>query len=269
MGTLLLEGRYFNDQDLAGGRQVAVVDAIVARSAWPGQSALGKRLEAEHMNDQGGFEERWTQVVGVVEHIYSHSLSRQLRGEIYFPYEQSPREHLAFALRTRVEPLSLTAAIRETLRRRDPKMALSKVRPMTAYVETAKGPAAFTAVLSTLRALALLLAAIGIYGVIYYSVSRRMHEMGVRMALGARWKRRSSHDLARGLAFTGIGLALGIAGAIGASHELAGLVYGVPLSDPITYSSAIVVITVTAILACWRPASKASSANPADVLRAE
>jgi len=270
MGTRLLEGRYFDDQELAGGRQVAVVDEIVARSAWPGQSAIGKKLEAEHMNDRGGFEERWTEVVGVVEHVYSHSLSRQLRGEIYFPYEQSPREHLAFALRTKVERLSLAGAIREKLRRRDPKMALSKVRPMTAYVETAKGPAAFTAVLSTIfAALALLLAAIGIYGVIYYSVSRRMHEMGVRMALGASGSDVRRMILREGLAFTGIGLALGIAGAIGASHQLAGLVYGVPLSDPITYSSAIVVITVTAILACWRPSSKASSANPASVLRAE
>jgi putative ABC transport system permease protein len=270
MGTRLLEGRTFDDRDRAGGNQVAVVDEIVAHSTWPNQSAVGKRIEAEHMNDRGGFEERWTEIVGVIEHIDHHSLARQLRGEIYFPYEQSPREHLAFGVRALVDPLSLAGPIREKLRQRDPKMALFKVRPMAAYVETAKAPAAFTAVLAaTFAALALLLAAIGIYGVTYYSVSRRMHEMGVRMALGANGRDVMRMIFSEGLIFTGIGMVLGFLGAIAASRELAGLVYGVPLSDPLTYGVVLVVIPATAILACWRPASKASSANPADVLRAE
>jgi putative ABC transport system permease protein len=137
-------------------------------------------------------------------------------------------------------------------------------------VETAKAPAAFTAVLAAaFAALALVLAAIGIYGVTYYSVSRRMHEMGVRMALGANGRDVMRMIFSEGLMFTAIGMVLGSLGAIAASRELAGLVYGVPLSDPLTYGVVLVVIPATAILACWRPASKASSANPADVLRAE
>ncbi len=270
MGTRLLEGRYFDDHDQAGGHQVAIVDETVARSTWPNQSAVGKKIEAEHMNEKGGFEDRWAEVVGVVEHVSNHSLSKQLRGEIYFPYEQSPREHLAFAIRTRVDPLSLSGTVREMLRRRDPKMSLSKMRLMTAYVDAAKAPAAFTAVLATIfAALALVLAAIGIYGVIYYSVSRRMHEMGVRMALGASGRDVVWMVLREGLAFTAIGMVLGVVGAIGASRALAGLIYGIPLSDPLTYGFALAVIPITALLACWRPAAKASSANPADVLRAE
>src|SRR6202023_448884 len=146
-------------------------------------------------------------------------------------------EHLAFAVRALVDPLSLAAPIREKLRQRDPKMALFKVRPMTAYVETAKAPAAFTAVLAaTFAALALLLAAIGIYGVTYYSVSRRMHEMGVRMALGA-----SGSDLVllvmrEGLALTALGMALGLAGSLALSRLLQGLIYGVSTTDPVSYA---------------------------------
>ncbi len=269
MGGKLVEGRFFNAMDRAGGRQVVLVDDLLARSAWPGQSPLGKKIEAEHFT-RDGIVPVWSEVVGVVEHIRNHSLSKKLRPEIYIPYEQTAREHLSFAVRTRVEPLALAETIRQELRRRDKDLALSKVRPMTSYIERATAPMRFNAVLSGIFAgLALLLAAIGIYGVISYSVSRRMHEMGVRMALGA-----SSSDVLRlvmreGLTLTGFGMLLGAAGALLASRALHSLIYGISAIDPATYGVATAVIAMAALLGCWRPASKAASANPVDAIRAE
>jgi predicted permease len=269
MGTKLLEGRLFDDRDRTGGRQVVLVDDMLARSAWPGQSAVGKKIEAEHFT-WNGIVPVWSEVVGVVEHIRNHSLSKRLRGEVYIPFTQTPREHLSFAVRTRVDPVALAGAIRQELRQRDPDLALSKVRPMTTYVERATAPVRFTAVLAGIFAgLALLLAAIGIYGVISYSVSRRMHEMGVRMALGA-----TSSDVLRlvmreGLALTGAGMLLGVGGALFVSRAFESLIYGISATDPITYAVAITVIPAAAILGCWRPASKAASVNPMDALRAE
>ncbi len=269
MDTKLLSGRFFDEQDRANGRQVVLVDDMLARSAWPGQSAIGKKIEGEHLTSQG-FQPVWSEVVGVVEHIRNHSISQERRGEIYIPLEQSPREHLSFAVRTHVEPSALADTIRRALHERDPGLALSKVRPMTMYVERATAPARFVAVLAgAFAALALIFAAVGIYGVISYSVSRRKHEMGVRMALGA-----SSSDVLRlvmgeGLVLTGGGLLLGIVAAFAGARYLRTLVYGISVSDPLTYIVAALVISIAALIGCWWPASRAASANPVDAIRAE
>lgn len=269
MGTRLVEGRLFDDQDRAGGRQVVIVDDLLARTAWPGQSAVGKKIEAEHITRKG-FVPVWSEVVGVVEHIRNHSLSKQLRAEIYIPFTQTPREHLSFAIRTHMEPAGLTDTIRRELYNRDKDLAISNVHPMINYVDRATAPARFTAVLAGVFAgLALLLAAVGIYGVVSYSISRRMHEMGVRMALGA-----SASDVVRlvmgeGLVLTASGLVLGVVGALLVSRYVHSLIYGISAIDPVTYAIAITVIPAAAILGCWRPASKAASANPVDAIRAE
>jgi predicted permease len=269
MGTRLLEGRFFDEQDRADGRPVLIVDELLARSTWPGQSALGKRLQSEHFTSTG-IRPVWAEVVGVVEHVRNHSLSQQLRPEIYIPFDQSPRTHLSFVVRTRVDPLSLAGTIRQELHQRDSALAISKVRPMTAYVERAAAPVTFTAMLSGIFAgLALLLAAIGIYGVIYYSVSRRMHEMGVRMALGANGRDVVRLVMREGLWLTAVGMTLGLAGSLAVSHYLRTLVYGISATDPLTYAVALATIPAAAILGCWRPAARAARANPVDAIRAE
>jgi len=269
METRLLEGRYFDDQDRASGRRVVIVDESLARATWPGQSALGKKLETEHFSN-GGFKPGWAEVVGVVEHIRHHSISKQVRGEIYIPFEQSSRPHLSYVLRTRVDPLSLADPVRDLLRRRDRDLALSKLRPMTTYMDRAKSPARFTAVLAAIfGALALVLAAIGIYGVVHYSVSRRTHEMGVRMALGASGSDVLRLVLREGLVLTAIGMAIGLAGALAVSRSLQGLIYGISSVDPLTYAAALLVIPAAAILGCWRPARLAARSNPLDTIRTE
>ena len=269
MGTRVLEGRLFDDQDRESTRPVVIVDDMLARTAWPGQSAIGKKIEAEHFTNKG-IVPVWSEVVGVVEHIHNHSLSTKKRAEIYIPFTQTPREMLTFAVRTRMDPGSLTETIRKELHKRDKDLAMSNVRPMIAYVDQATAPARFTAVLAgAFAGLALLLAAVGIYGVVSYSISRRMPEMGVRMALGA-----SAGDVLRqvmreGLILTAVGLVLGAGGALVISQYMGSLVYGISTMDPVTYVAALAVIPAAAMLGCWRPAARAASANPVDALRAE
>jgi hypothetical protein len=163
MNTRLLEGRYFDEQDRTGALRVVVVDELLARTAWPGESAIGKMIQAEHTGP-GGFTQDWSQVVGVVEHVRNHSLSKQVRPEIYVAWEQSPRSPLTFAVRVAGDPISLVPAIRRELAHRNPNLAISKVRAMTGYVESALGPANFTALLAAIFAgMALFLAGVGIY----------------------------------------------------------------------------------------------------------
>src|SRR5262249_7256813 len=192
-----------------------------------GQPALGKRLEVEQYID-GGFVNKWAEVVGVVEHIKGHSLLRAVRGQIYIPYRQSSREHLSFVVRTAGNPLALAASVRNELSGIDNTLAISKLRPMQEYVAIAMGPTRFTAILAGIFAgLALLLATVGIYGVVSYSVSQRKHEMGVRMALGAGYVDILKVIIGEGLALALAGLAVGVAASLLLSGYLEELLFGV------------------------------------------
>ena len=269
MGTRLLEGRYFDAQDRAGFRPVLIVDDLLARTTWPGQSAIGKKIETEHVVN-GGFAPVSSVVVGVVEHIRNHSLTKQVRPEIYIPFEQSPRSPLSYVLRTSVDPLSLVPAIRALLHRRDPSLALAKVRAMTDYVARDIAPAGFTAVLAAIfSALALVLAAAGIYGVLNYQVSRRLPEMGIRMALGAGTRDVFRLVLGHGLALAAAGAILGTVATMLAARWLSALVYGVSPRDPLSFGLALLLLPAVALLGCWRPAVRAAAADPVTTIRAE
>jgi predicted permease len=269
MGVRLLEGRYFDQRDRAGGRQVVIVDELLARSTWPGQPAVGKRLEASHAVKYG-LALVPSEVVGVVEHVRNHSLTREVRGEIYVPFAQSPRSPLTFAVRSRGDALALVPAIREMLRRRAPGLAMAKVRPMTAYVAREIAPVSFTAVLAAVfGVLALLLAATGIYGVLNYQVSRSLPEMGIRMAMGARGRDVIHLVLREGMRLTFAGIVMGAVAALAAARWLAALVYGISARDPLSYALALVLLPAAALFGCWRPARRAASADPSQIIREE
>jgi predicted permease len=269
MGAHLLEGRYFDPQDRANTRQVAIVDDLLARTTWPGQSAIGKRIVAEHVTNDG-FRPILTVVVGVVEHLHNHSLTRQVRGQIYMPFEQSPRSPLTFVVRTRVDPLSLAPAIRRMLHDRSKTAAMAKVRPTTEYVSREISPVSFTAVLAAIfGALALLLAATGVYGVFNYQVSRRRPEIGIRMALGARTGQVVRMILREVGALAAAGVLLGAAAALVAARGLGTLLYGVGPFDPLSYGLALLFLPAAALVGGWRPAGRAAAANPAELIREE
>jgi ABC-type antimicrobial peptide transport system permease subunit len=191
-----------------------------------------------------------------------------VRGVIYFPVQQSPRSPLTFVLRAGVDPLSLVPAVRAKLHEHSPKLALGKIRPMTGYVERAKAPAGFTAVLATIFGLlALVLASTGIYGVLNYQVSRRLPEMGIRAAVGANARDLLALILHEGLVLAAIGVALGALSALAAGRWLGTLLYGVSARDPLSYGLALFLLPAAALLGCWLPARRAATANPADMIR--
>jgi putative ABC transport system permease protein len=269
MGARLREGRYFDRQDRAGGRQVATVDELLARTTWPGQSAIGKKIVAEHAGENG-FEPRLSVVVGVVEHLHNHSLTKQVRGQIYMPFEQSERGPLTFVLRARVDPLPLVPAIRGMLHARSKAAAMAKIRPMADYVSREIAPVSFTAVLAAIfGALALLLAATGVYGVFNYQVSRRRPEMGIRMALGAHARDVLGMVLREVGALAAAGVLLGAVAALIAARWLGTLLYGVGPFDPLSYGLALLFLPAAALVGGWRPAGRAAAANPAELIREE
>lgn len=269
MRARLIAGRFFDDRDRAGSHPVVIVDRLLAESAWPGRNPAGQRLEIEQFHN-GAFAPVTAEVVGVVEHLQHHSLTARPRGQIYIPYPQSPRPHLTFVARTSGDPLALARDLQRALAALDPQLAVSKVRTLASYVERAAAPAGFTALLAGIfAALALLLAAIGVYGVIAGSVAQRERELGVRLALGAR-----GADLARlvageGLLLTAAGLAFGLAASLGVSRWLRSLVAGVAPWDPVTYLLAAAVVLLVALAACLRPAWRAAHADPLSAIRSE
>jgi len=164
MGIRLIEGRYFDARDRAGAPNAVIVDEVVARHTWPGRSPIGKPIEAEHMIEQGLVLVP-SVVVGVVEHVSNHSLTKEVRGQISSPFAQNLRGGFpeTFVLRTAVAPMSLVPAIRRLLQQNTTPLAMDKVRPMTEYLDREIAPAGFTAMLAKLfGALALLLAAYGV-----------------------------------------------------------------------------------------------------------
>jgi len=269
MGARLIEGRFFTPQDRESGMQVAIVDSVLARTTWPGKSPVGQRIEFEHY-DNGRFVPRWAEVVGVVENLRHHGLTTPARGQIFVPYPQSSRPHLSFAVRTTLDPSSLAEPIRAALRQLDPEVAASRFQPMTVYVERALGPAGFSALLSgVFAALALALAAVGVYGVVSYSVSQRFSEMGLRAALGASASDIQRTVLGEGVRMSIAGIVLGVIGSLAVSRYFEALVYGITVLDAPTYLVSVIVVLAAALAGCWIPARKAASANPADALRAD
>ncbi|HXD31548.1 MAG TPA: ABC transporter permease [Pyrinomonadaceae bacterium] len=267
IGAQLIAGRSFDKHDTAEGHPVVIVDSMLARQTWSNDSPLGRRINIERFTDEG-FANGWAEVVGVVEHIKGQSLLKSIRGQIYIPYPQSSREHLSFVLRTSQDPSALAGLVRKEISEIDKTRAIAKVRPMEDYVSRALAPTNFTTVLATVFAVvALLLATVGIYAVVSYSVSQRTHEMGVRMALGARPANILRLVLKEGLALTAVGVTLGLAGALVLSNYISSLLFEVTAKDPLTYFVMALVIPLASIAACWRPARKAASGNVLDALR--
>ena len=267
MGTRLLAGRYFNEQDTAESRDVAIIDEKLANQEWPGQSAIGKKINAQHHMD-GPFVHKWTEVVGVVEHIKVHNMLRPVRSQIYMPFTQSTRWHMSYAVRASGDLSSLVPAMREELAKIDKNMAMAKIRPMDDYVSKAMAPTNFTVVLAGIfAAFALLLATIGIYGVISSSVSQRTHEIGIRMALGAAPLDILQLIIKEGLRLTIIGLVIGFAVSFWLTGYLQNMLFGITPTDPMTYAVIVGLIPLAAIVACWRPARKAAAGSPMDALR--
>jgi predicted permease len=271
IGATLLAGREFEDQDDAVHTHVAIVDDTVAEQIWPGQDAIGKKLSVED-SPAGAFQfiREPVVVIGVVKHIQAHSLTSKGRGQIYLPVPLAPRPAFSLVVRTTASIETFAAYVQRAVKKLDKEMPVSNLRPQMEYVEKARAQTRFVTVLAgALAALALFLAAIGIYGVTSYSVAQRKREIAIRMAVGA-----NSADVGRmvlrqsGLPVV-VGVLAGLAMAAALTPLLSGLLYGVRPSDPLTYGAISVVLAAVGILACYIPARRATKVDPMIALRCE
>jgi predicted permease len=267
-GVELLQGRAFTEADAPGAEPVAIVDERLARRLWPDTSPLGRRLRLDP--NSTGAPDTWVSVIGVVRHVRHRSLIEPLNEQVYFPLSQAFRNPVAYLLRTTGDPAALAPAVRAVVRGIDPSLPIYETQPLTAYLERARGVQRFTMILvAAFAGLALVLAAIGLYGVIAYVVVQRRREFGVRLALGATSREIGRLVLAEGLRLTALGGAFGLVGALAAGQLLRGLLVGVSPFDAFALAAPLPLVGLVALAACLWPARRAIEANVLDVLRAE
>jgi predicted permease len=269
MGIPLREGRVFDDRDQFESPPVIIVNERFAQKFFPGQNPMGKRIQPGFSADEG--PEKMREIVGVVGNVKHLSLRNEDSPEMYLPRTQIPFNIMSLVVRTNVQnPSGLTAAIRKELNGLDASIPLTSVRVFDEYISRSLARPRFNALLLSIFAgTALVLTAIGIYGVMAYSVAQRTNEIGIRIALGA--AKSSIFRLVVGQAMTlvAISVVVGLVDAFAATRVLQGLLFGVGASDPTTFGAIVLLISAVAFLAAWLPARRAARVDPMIALRAE
>lgn len=267
LGIPLVEGRYLTAQDAEGTPRAAVLSKNLAARYWPGESALGKRFRFPGDGSEAG----WVTVVGVVGDLEHYNVYNGPLPLLFVPLSQRPERTLSIALRTAAaDPMTLAPAVRQALTELDPDQPFDELQPMEAVIsDNFAGLRLITLVLGVFGVIALLLAALGTYGVISYSVGQRSYEIGVRMALGAlRWDvLRMILTQAGRLAL--VGIAFGMVGALGLSRLMSSLLFGVGTMDPVTFGGMAAVLLAVALLASFLPGRRASLVDPNVTLRSQ
>jgi predicted permease len=269
MGIRFLKGRGFTDEDNSSGPGVAIVSQSVARTLWPGEDPIGKRLT---MEDEPRPQD-WLTIVGIVDDVRQQSLADQPLPAIYQPYQQVTRSfflsHMSFVVRGAANPQSIAAGLRDVLHDVDKNQPVS-IAALTDLADADTAEKWFQArLISTFSLLALLLAAIGIYGVLAYAVTERTREIGIRMALGAKKGDITRMLLKRTLVLVLAGVALGGCGALVLTRVLAKFLFEVKPNDPATFLSVASILAVTGIIAGLLPAQRATKVDPVVALRWE
>ena len=266
MGIRLLSGRRLDERDRAGAPPVAVVSALAARTYWPGVNPLGRRLAAD-WTKAGPV---WREIVGVVESTRHFGLEAPQKAEVYLPHAQAPSPFMMLVVRTQGDPSGVVPAVRAQIARMDPEQSVVGFQTMEELLEKSGSRRRFqTALVAAFAFLALLLAAIGIYGVIAHGVAQRNREIGVRLALGARPQDVVALVLRNGMALIVAGTSLGLLGAVALSRTLASLLFAVSPFDPATYGSVAGVLGLVAGVSAYIPSRGAAKVDPLVALRDE
>jgi putative ABC transport system permease protein len=266
MDAQLLAGRIFTYQDSAGTPPVIIIDESLAKLAWPGENPIGKQLQLQPTGTPDGFAE----VIGVVEHMRQHDLTRDLLHQIYYPIGQGTPTVMTFVVETALDPVSLVPTVRQTVESMDPDLPVSRLTPMSTYLSEGRAQARFSLVLMTvLGAVALLLTAVGVFGVISYSVSQRTREFGIRLALGEDPRRTRRSVVLGGMRLVLMSIGIGLVSSLVVTRLIARLLYQVRPADPITFAGIGLLLAVVALLACYLPARRATRVDPALTLRSE
>jgi putative ABC transport system permease protein len=264
LGITLKEGRDFDERDVAGRPDVVIVNERLAREFWPGQSALGRRIRMEDDRMLDG------EVVGVVGDVRMVGLDQAPRAQLYWPMAQNPFGLASVLVKTSGRPESLVAGVKAAIAAVDPALPVAKVASLDEIVGDALRRPRFTFVLLLAFALsAALLAGLGLFGVLSYSVAQRLPEMGVRLALGARPKDVARLVFREGAAVAAIGALAGLLGALALAGLLGGLLYETNPRDPLAFAGVAVFVAMTTLLAAALPARRASRVEPLRALRAE
>jgi putative ABC transport system permease protein len=268
MGVRLLRGRFFNEYDNEKSQRVCLIDQNLAQQFWPKDDPIGKRIVTEL--PKPGEPMKWLTVVGVVSHVKNYGVDQPSRIETYVPFAQDVNSSAAIVLRSTADPAVLTSAVREALRSLDSDVPLFNVQTLEEVVGETVAPRRLSVILlSAFAALALTLAAIGIYGVMSYAVSQRTQEFGIRMALGAKTGDVLRLVLRRAMSLLAIGAGIGLAGAFLLSRLMQSMLFQVPPTDLWTYASILILLSSVALLACYLPARRATRVDPLVALRYE
>src|SRR5205809_2267209 len=265
MGIPLVRGRDFNEQDKADSARVVIVSEKTARHFWPGENPIGKRLQPGSTNRNIP----WIEIIGVVKDVRQNDLVSEPKMKMYMPYQQvnsfAPN---ALVVRTNVEPLSLAAAVRNAIWAVDKDQPVSNLRSMDEIVSEAVARQRFSMLLlGIFAALAMVLAAVGIYVVMSYSIAQRTREIGLRIALGAQKSDVLKMILRQGLRFVAAGLAIGLAASFALTRVMASLLFGISATDPATFVSISLMLIAVALLASYIPAVRAMKIDPMLALR--
>jgi putative ABC transport system permease protein len=282
MGIPILKGRDFDERDkpLPAASPVAVrgevqpgastgvtiIDERLAHEYWPGDDPIGKRIRFGPPEDN----EPWQTIIGVVGEVKHQRLDASTRKSVYLTHTQVPIGGARLAIRTEGRPESLITAVRAQVRALDPDLPITQIMPMTEIVaRSVWQQRLYTALFGVFAVVALILATVGIYGVMSYSVTQRTREIGLRMALGADRKDVVKLVVGHGLLITGIGLGVGLAASIGLTRLMSSLLFSVKPTDPMTFAVVSVLLAGVALGACFVPARRATKVDPMVALRYE
>ena len=261
----IVKGRNSTDQDKAGAPPVVIVNETLARKYWPDQEAIGKRIRFD-----GPIESApWMEVVGVSKDV-RHELTIEVTPEYYTPHAQDGWRSMVLVARTHVDPVSLAGSIRQDVWAIDKDQPVFDVRTMQEVRSLSVGLQQFNSVMiGIFAAVALLLASIGIYGVMAFAVTQRTQEIGIRMALGARKADVLKMVVGNGMKLAFLGLAIGLVASWLLTRFISSLLFGVEPTDPLTFGAVSVCLLVAALLACYLPARRATKVDPLEALRYE
>src|SRR5262245_2735212 len=266
MKIQLIRGRYFDDRDTMESQPVAIIDETMQRKYWPNEDPVGKRITF-----QGGQNNPiWREIVGIVGHVKHKGLEGESRVQYYIPHTQVQNASMNLVVRASIDPSSLTGGVRATISSLDKDLPVFRVRTMEQYVIDSMAQRRFAMTLIAIfAAVALALAAVGLYGVLSYSITQRSHEIGIRMALGAQVSDVLRLVVGQGMLLALAGVALGSVAAFLLTRLMANLLFGVKATDPLTFAAIALLLTLVALVACFAPARRATKVDPIVTLRAE
>jgi len=269
MNIALREGRYFDKRDNETSMRVAIINETMARQYWPGENPIGRRF---NIGDPG--DDQWMQIVGIVADVRQMGLDEPVKAEMYLPYQQvtdwpffAPRD---LAIRTSGDTSNLVSSVRQIIREADPDQPISNIATMSDVLGVEAEQRQMGMIMTVAFAgLALLLASLGIYGVLAYFVTQHTNEIGVRIALGASRRNILALVLKTGMGLTLLGTAVGIAVSFALTRLMSSLLFGVKAFDPLTFVAVPMLLAAVALLACWIPARRATRVDPMIALRYE